>query len=59
MINIGVEQIEQMERGALIALWQELIDKPLPRHTSIVFLKQDFNKTWTKNSNYVSMHVRN
>ena len=40
MINIGVEQIEQMERGALIALWQELIDKPLPRHTSIVFLKQ-------------------
>jgi len=40
MINIGVEQIEQMERGALITLWQELMDKPLPRHMSIVFLKQ-------------------
>ena len=34
MTNIGVEQIEQMERGALITLWQELIDKPLPRHMS-------------------------
>ena len=40
MTNIGVEQIEQMERGALITLWQELIDKPLPRHVSIVFLRQ-------------------
>jgi len=40
MTNIGVEQIEQMERGALIKLWQELIDKPLPRHMSIVFLRQ-------------------
>ena len=40
MTNIGVEQIEQMERGALITLWQELIDKPLPRHMSIVFLRQ-------------------
>jgi hypothetical protein len=40
MTNIGVEQIEQMERGALITLWQELMDKTLPRHISIVFLKQ-------------------
>jgi hypothetical protein len=40
MTNISVEQIEQMERGALITLWQELMDKPLPRHMSIVFLKQ-------------------
>ena len=40
MTNIGVEQIEQMERGALITLWQELIDKPLPRHMSIFFLRQ-------------------
>ena len=40
MTDISVEHIEQMERGALITLWQELIDKPLPRHMSIVFLKQ-------------------
>jgi hypothetical protein len=40
MTNIDVDQIEQMERGGLITLWQGLMDKPLPRHISIVFLRQ-------------------
>jgi len=39
-MDISVEHIEQMERGALITLWQELLEKPVPRHMSIVFLRQ-------------------
>jgi hypothetical protein len=39
MTDISVEQIENMERDTLIALWKELYSGPVPRRTSQSFMR--------------------
>jgi len=39
MPDTRVEQIENMERAGLVALWKELLSKPLPRRISVSFMR--------------------
>ncbi|MBT3553307.1 MAG: DUF2924 domain-containing protein [Rhodospirillaceae bacterium] len=40
MTDKSVDQIENMDRGALVALWKELFPEPLPLRASMPFLRR-------------------
>ena len=40
MTDKSVDQIENMDRGGLVALWKELFPEPLPLRASMPFLRR-------------------